>query len=301
MPGSPKRRSSRKERGRERRIAFDADFYRGFYPDLAHMTADEAAEHFRRHGISEGRQGTPVSDRPGFLNRLGGLGSVLEIGPFCSPVMRGAHVRYLDVLDADQLRARAAAIGMDPAGCPERIHHVGAIGDVTETFDGVVSCHSVEHQPDLVRHLEGVARILRPEGGRYHLVIPDKRYCFDHFIPESTIADVIAAWAEARTTHGLKSVVEHWSLTTHNDSIEHWAGRHGERRRADQPDRILEAVEVHRANHGYLDVHAWYFTPVNFWDITTTLHAAGLTRLKPVEIHATRRDALEFFAVLERE
>lgn len=281
-------------------FAFDADFYRSLYPDLAQMTSAEAAEHFRRYGINEGRQSAPLGCRPAFVERLGTLGSVLEIGPFCSPVMRGDCVRYLDILDADQLRARAADIGMDASGCPERIHHVGSIEDVDEIFDGVISCHSVEHQPDLIRHLEGVAQILRPEGGRYHLIVPDKRYCFDHYLPESTVADVIQAHEERRTLHTLKSVIEHRALTTHNDSIAHWQGQHGERYRPDQPDRVREAMNIHR-NSGYHDVHAWYFTPNNFWNITSVLHAVGLTRLKPVEIYATRLNALEFFVVLERD
>jgi SAM-dependent methyltransferase len=281
-------------------FAFDADFYRGLHADLAHMTAEEAAAHFRRYGIGEGRHGAPAGCRPAFVERLGALGSVLEIGPFCSPVMRGDHVRYLDVLDADQLRARAVETGQDAGGCPARIHHVGGLETVDEHFDGVISCHSVEHQPDLIRHLEGVARVLRP-GGSYHLIIPDKRYCFDHFIPESTVAEVIQAYEEKRTAHTLRSVIEHRALTTHNDSIAHWRGEHGDRHRADRTDRIREAIEVHRGATGYLDVHAWYFTPTAFWDITSTLHVAGMTRLRPVEIHPTGHNALEFFAVLKRD
>jgi SAM-dependent methyltransferase len=281
-------------------FTFDADFYRGLYPDLAHMTADEAAGHFRRYGIDEGRQGAPLGSRPQFVERLRALRSVLEIGPFCSPVMRGDHVRYLDVLDADQLRARAADVGLDAGGCPERIHHVGGIENIDETFDGVISCHSVEHQPDLIRHFEGVARILRPKGGRYYLIIPDKRYCFDHFIPASTVADVIQAYAQKQTVHTLKSVIEHRALTTHNDPAAHWQGQHGERYPQNQPARIREAIDEHGRNSGYLDVHAWYFTPTNFWEITSALHANSLISLKPVEIYATRLNALEFFAVLER-
>ena len=34
--------------------------------------------------------------------------SILEIGPFHSPLKRGPNVEYLDVLDAEQLRQRAA-------------------------------------------------------------------------------------------------------------------------------------------------------------------------------------------------
>ncbi len=280
--------------------AFDAGFYRGLYPDLASMTDQEADDHFRRHGMSEGRQGSPLGCRSAFVERLGTLGSVLEIGPFCNPVLRGPHIRYLDMLDAGELRARATEIGLDPVNCPERIHHVGAIDKVDETFDGVVSCHSVEHQPDLIRHLEGIERILRPNGGRYHLIVPDKRYCFDHFLAESTIADVLQAHEETRTNHTLRSMIEHRALTTHNDPAAHWQGVHGEHHPQNQPDRVRNAIAEYHANSGYLDVHAWYFTPASFWNIMTTLHAIGLTRLKPVEIYSTAVNTLEFYAVMAR-
>lgn len=278
-------------------FALDVDFYRNRYPDLAHMTGDEARDHFVRHGAGEGRQAVAVGCRPAFIERLKGFGSILEIGPFCNPVVRGANVRYLDVLDAAGLRARAAEIGLDVGDCPEAIHHVGHIDDVTATFDAVVSSHSIEHQPDLVRHFEGVARILRP-GGEYHLLVPDKRYCFDHFIPESTVADVIQAHEDKRMAHSLRSVIEHRALTTHNDPGAHWQGTHGERHPSNQPDRIRAAIDEYRSADGYVDVHAWYFTPTNFWNITHALYVCGLTRLKPVEIHPTLHGTLEFLAVL---
>ncbi len=281
-------------------FAFDADFYRENNADLTWMTADEAAAHFREHGMAEGRQGSPWGRRLPFVDRLGKLGSVLEIGPFCNPVMHGPHIRYLDMLDADQLRARATELGLDPAGCPEHIHHVGGIETVDAMFDGVISCHSVEHQPDLIHHFEGVARILRPGGGRYHLIIPDKRYCFDHFIAESTVADVVQAHEERRTRHTLKSVIEHWTLVTHNDAVAHWRGEHGARI-VEHPRRLRDAIGVYRGTEDYIDVHAWYFTPTSFWDVTSTLHAAGLSPLRPVEIHATGHNTPEFFAVLERD
>src|SRR5205823_10898481 len=114
---------------------------------------------------------------------------------------------------------------LDPAGVPE-IDFVGALSEVKDHFGLVLSCHSVEHHPDLVRHLKDVENVLDSDGV-YALVIPDKRYCFDHFLPESNLAEVIAAHHELRTKHTLQKVIEHRSLTTHNFVDRHWRGDHG--------------------------------------------------------------------------
>jgi hypothetical protein len=90
---------------------FDAEYYVGRYPDLSHMNAQEAAVHFVNHGLAEGRQGHPRGSRSGFGEHIVDLESILEIGPFNAPVASGKDVRYLDVLDASQLRQRAEACG----------------------------------------------------------------------------------------------------------------------------------------------------------------------------------------------
>ena len=154
---------------------------------------------------------------------------MLEIGPFAHPMMRGEHVDHLDVLPTEALRARAVSLGMDPGGVPD-IRWVSSGGDlsvVTERYDAVVSSHAIEHQPDLIRHLQQVEALLRP-GGSYYLLIPDHRYCFDHFLVPSTTAQVIGAHVERRSVHTAASVIEHRALTTHNDPVRHWAGDHGD-------------------------------------------------------------------------
>src|SRR4249919_1725326 len=108
---------------------------------------------------------------------------VLEIGPFDRPWLSGSNVRYFDVLPQEQLRTRAATeFGRIPKNCPH-IHYVSPTGDlsiVDAEFGAVFSSHCIEHQPDVIRHLREVERLLRP-GGLYYLIVPDKRFCFDHF------------------------------------------------------------------------------------------------------------------------
>lgn len=203
------------------------------------------------------------------------------------------------MLSADQLRERAASLGMDPANCPARIDYVGNLADVDARFDAVVSAHAIEHQPDLVAHLEQVAAILAP-GGRYYAIVPDKRFCFDHFIPESSIATIVAAHRGEQRQHTLRSVIEHVALTTHNDPGRHWCGDHGTPLGPDEAMRVEAALKLYGdGDGGYIDVHAWYFTPASFRTNVELLFRLGLTRMRAIAVYDTPRDRQEFCAILE--
>lgn len=281
---------------------FELQTYRAGNADLEALPNPELAAHYREWGEKEGRIASRATTREGFLEHvvLRQTGEMLEIGPFCRPLIRGPNVRYLDVLDSAALRARAIEIGLDPADCPEEIHHIGDLDGIDKTFAAVVSSHAIEHQPDLVHHLQSVARLLEP-GGRYFLIIPDKRYCFDALIPESTIANVLLAHHEKRRVHNLQSVIEHRAMVTHNDGAMHWRGEHGPFPPEEQARRVKVALaEYEAADGGYIDVHAWYWTPHNFRQTMGVLYHLGLTGLRPVRVYNTPVDRFEFCAVLEK-
>lgn len=278
--------------------AFDPGYYLAANPDLD-LTADAASGHYERSGRAEGRVASPLALRENLIALIADGRSVLEIGPFCDPLLRGPNIAYLDILDAEQLRARAIEIGADPAGCPEHVDYVGGLEQVHQRFDAVISSHAIEHQPDLVHHLQQVERILAPDG-LFCLIVPDKRYCFDHHIAESTIAEVLQAHHEQRRVHRLANVLEHVALTTHNDSRRHWAGDHGPAIPADQPRRLRHALRDYDASGGgYIDVHAWYFTPDRFRTIVETLGALDLTGFEVAGVYDPARDRNEFCAVLK--
>src|SRR3979490_2427817 len=122
------------------------------------------------------------TSRRRFIEGLDPGGSVLEIGPFYQPLVRGANVKYFDILDQQALIARARDIGQPPEGVPHidfvsSRGHMGVVGDVK--FDNVVSSHCIEHHADLIGHLNEVSQVLRP-GGRYYLIVPDKRFMGDY-------------------------------------------------------------------------------------------------------------------------
>ncbi len=281
---------------------FDAGHYRAAYPDLAALGDADLWKHYCDWGRSEGRVPSPAALRENFLadvlQREQGL--TLEIGPFCRPLIRGPNVRYLDVMTAEGLRQRAVEIGLDPSDCPEEIHYTDGLASIPARFAAVVSSHAIEHQPDLVRHLQEVAALLDP-GGRYYLIVPDKRYCFDALIPESTIANVLYAHEQDRRVHSLQSVIEHRAMVTHNDPEAHWAGEHGPFPPEEQARRVRMAVqEFEDAKGGYIDVHAWYWTPDGFRQTLSVLYHLGLSPLLPVRVYQTPRPRFEFCAVLEK-
>lgn len=274
----------------------DPETYRASDPALGKLDDEAAIAHYRAHGREKGVVASPLALRENLLLFIEDDIPLLEIGPFFRPLKRGPKVEYLDMLDAAQLRARA---GENAAGVPDLIHHVGDLSVVDRTYDAVLSRHAIEHQPDLVHHLRQVERVLNPGGG-YFLIIPDKRYCFDHFIAESTIADVLQAHHERRRTHTLKSVIEHRALTVHNEHRRHWAGDHDNPER-NRTARVKAALKDYaEAEGGYIDVHAWYFTPPAFRSIVTTLRELELIGLEIGGIYHPARDRNEFCAVLKK-
>jgi SAM-dependent methyltransferase len=277
----------------------DPDTYRASDPKLGKLDDAAAIAHYRAEGRAKGVVASPLALRENLLLFIEDGISLLEIGPFFRPLMRGPGVEYLDVLTADQLRARALEVGGDPAGVPDTIHHVGGLDAVDRTYDAVLSSHAIEHQPDLVAHLQQVERILNP-GGAYFLIIPDRRYCLDHFIADSTIAGVLQAHHERRTVHTLQSVVEHRALTVHNDAVRHWRGDHGDPERNQAAHAQAAIDEYVAAKGGYVDVHAWYFTPPAFRLILTDLKRLGLIGLEISGLYHPAHDRNEFCAILKK-
>jgi SAM-dependent methyltransferase len=264
------------------------------------MTSGELALHYENYGRSEGRAANGLRDRNDFASLVPKDAIALEIGPFTNPILTGASVSYFDVLPQEGLIARANLMGLDPSRIPpiDYVSPTGELSGIDRRFEVVISSHCLEHQPDLINHLHGVGQILLP-GGAYFLLIPDKRYCFDHYIPISNLAEVIVAHHDERRAHALRSVIEHRVLITHNESPRHWEGDHGAQ--FENCERRLHAAleEFEGAGGNYIDVHAWYFTPESAFAILSTLRKIGLSPFEVHTIYPTRRGACEFWMILK--
>ena len=276
----------------------DAQAYRAAWPDLAALDDRALNHHYLTHGRNEGRVSNGIRTREDFAALIPPDADAIEIGPFFRPMLSGPRVRFFDVLSQSELQDRARQIGLPVERVPF-IDFVSPIGDlaiVDDTFDAALSSHCIEHQPDLVAHLRHVSRMLRP-GGRYFLLVPDHRYVFDAFIATSTVAEVLEAHHTNRKVHTLRSVIEHRALTTHNQPELHWVNDHGAL--TDTVGRVNAAVQEWKAAAGgYIDVHAWYFTPDSAADLLTVLRSAGYIDLAVERVYPTRRNSNEFWMVL---
>ena len=223
--------------------SYDPTYYQHNNPDLAQMGSVELLAHYENHGIREGRVANALKDRRDFARLIQPDQSALEIGPFASPLLSGQNVSFCDVLSCEELKERARSLNIDPEQVPYIRYKLGPrfLDDIPEKFDAILSSHNIEHQPDIVNHLCQVERRLNPQG-RYFVIIPDKRYCFDRDIAESTIADILQAHEEKRTVHALKSIIEHRALTVHNDASRHWQEVSITRMPVD-PNKVTSAIE----------------------------------------------------------
>lgn len=245
--------------------------------------------------------------RETLVKSVGKKGLCLEIGAYFTPIVKGKNARYFDVFDTEELQRRAALDpnpNVDAANVPE-MHYTDPDGDISiidETFSEVVSSHCIEHQPDLISHLEKVYDLLEA-GGRYLAFVPDKRYCFDCFSPPSTVGDVLEASVEKRKRHSLSSIVNMYGASTHNEAVRHWNGDHSDAGYfADIPQRTQNALDVYENAKGdYIDCHAWYFTPVTFAHICNVLFETKKIRLRLEGVGDTRVNTLEFSAIFKRD
>lgn len=280
---------------------FDERYYLKRNPDLPNDKGFDASAHYQATGRQEGRRASPAADRLHFLSCVPKGIDVLEVGPFHAPSFTGKGARYLDVLDSPALKKHAEAMKLPTDKVPSEIHYVSDTGDlsiVDAQFDVVFSSHAIEHQPNLLGHLNGAAKLLRP-GGSYLLIIPDHRYCFDALQARTRVAEVIEAHLENRRFHSLKTIIEHTSQTTHNDPRRHWAGDHGTIENFEP--RLEQAIATWRAHQGkYIDMHAWRFTPQSFRGICDNLNALKMLDLVASRVYDTPRDTCEFCVVMEK-
>ena len=227
----------------------------------------------------------------------------LELGPYMSPILTKPEVDYFDVLDTQSLINRSKidfpfhhylVVEVDFVG-PEASEKY-----IPNKYSLIVSSHVIEHQIDLLRHLQQVSNLLVP-GGLYLAMIPDLRYCFDRFQYPSTIVDVLVAHNHEQSNHSLKSYLEDRLLTTHNVTMDHWNDISGESKieRLDAK-AINEYIEEYLKANDYLDVHGWKFTPTSFKSIIETLERLELINLELMHIAASFPGNNEFWVIFEK-
>lgn len=127
------------------------------------------------------------------VNPATGMG--LEIGPHNQPMVTKdeGHILYMDYLTREEhIRKNPNAGYIDDI--PETdivIEDNDYAKYVNDKFDYIIANHVIEHAPDLIGFLMSLYSMLRDDGVLF-LAIPDKKFTFDRFRPNTTLAHVIA-------------------------------------------------------------------------------------------------------------
>ncbi len=228
--------------------------------------------------------------------------SILEIGPLNRPLVSTPKTKYFDLYPTEELKKKAIQEGLDPHTVPQISFSdpYGNLGVILEKFSNIVSAHCIEHQPDLIAHFVECSKLLEGPSSRYWLVVPDKRYCFDALIPESSLIDILKAHDEGLTQPSIWKVIEHRALTTHNDPVLHWQNNHGVQNLDILPRFSAAKAEFDNSQGKYIDVHCWQFTPNSLWGIVDALFKLGMLDFEIEEVWETPENDLEFCAVLKK-
>ncbi|MFK5598307.1 class I SAM-dependent methyltransferase [Methylobacterium sp. HMF5984] len=235
----------------------------------------------------------------------------VELGPLNRPIIlrSDGDVLYADHLSTEHLQAKYAAHDvMRPDA--DRIVDVDLVlehQDLAEALgqrgpvDYIVASHVIEHLPDPIRWLQGLASALKADGILF-LVVPDKRFTFDFRRTTSTTGDLVAHYLAGARIASPAQVFEHVARTVNVDPNAIWAG-HGR-----EPDDMFDgqlgnALNVAKdvsLNNSYHDVHCTVYTPYSFIKIFQELISMGLVEFDIIDILPTMKKSHEFYVTMQK-
>lgn len=238
-------------------------------------------------------------------------GRGLEIGPLHSTAVPKslADVRYLDVFDRHALCEHYA----DDPGVPtelipdidyvlfdgERVRSIPETVGQSASFDWVMASHVIEHVPDAIGWLDEIASIT-VDGGALVLAVPDRRYCFDLHRPGTSLGQMLQAHELGDRVPSIRAVYDYKRGHASVRAPDIWAGNPvGYENRIYTLSQVQECAARARAGE-YVDSHVWLFTPGSFVEQVIELRTLGLTAWRIESLIPTRRNELEFYAVLRR-
>ena len=238
-----------------------------------------------------------------------GVSTALEIGPLDRPVLPRPDydVLYADWAPTSVLREKYA----DDPNVYE-IVDVDIIWNGTVelspvvpngmTFDAVIASHVVEHVPDPVGWLQHLSSVLKP-GGTVGLVIPDKRFTFDHNRRVSETADLIDAHVRRATVASYAQLYDFHTRALPVDTAALWNGDGdyvGQVRSDDLRREAYAGCVALRDEGRYVDVHCHTFTPDSFITTMEDLVHLGLLDLAIEELVPTQPLSFEFYVRLQK-
>jgi SAM-dependent methyltransferase len=202
---------------------------------------------------------------------------VIELGPLDKPVVAkrdGWNSFVVDRATREELVRQYAAhpnVDVNRLEAVDAVWTSGPLDAVIPTnelgkFDACIASHVIEHVPDPIGLFRSLQRVLQPKG-LVSLVVPDKRFCFDFFKPLSSVGELLSAHEAGAGRHSHKTRFDYDAYTITSAGEICWS-----RRPVTDVAFVTSLRDAKRAidgqhesaETGYVDLHAWHFTPSSF-------------------------------------
>lgn len=233
-------------------------------------------------------------------------GQGVEIGPSFTPLApkkEGYNVHIIDHINREGLVAKYKDhdVNLDNIEEVDFVWKGERYAELTgkrNYYDWIIAAHVIEHTPDLIGFLHDCETIIKNDGV-ISLVIPDKRFCFDHYRPVTGIAKIIDSHFQKNTMHTPGTIAEHFLNVVSNAERITWDAKiEGKYKLLHSLEEALQGMTRVRNENSYVDAHAWCFVPNSFRLIVYDLFSLGLIPFQEVGFFPT--EGCEFFITLGR-
>jgi len=230
----------------------------------------------------------------------------IEIGASFNPIApksEGFKVHVIDHLNQEDLIAKYKdqGINTDNIEAVDFVWNGEALDELTQQknyYDWIIASHVIEHIPDFIGFLNNCAAVLK-ENGVISLVVPDKRFCFDHFRPITGISKIIDSHLQKNILHSPGTVVEQTLNAVHRGGAIAWDKETTSEYIIKNKFNIaLKKMNKVINEHKYIDSHAWCFVPSSF---RLMIHDLFMLMFIPFqELAYFPTDGCEFYISLSR-
>jgi len=240
------------------------------------------------------------------LRHVNQNGYGIEIGPSFNPITPkkdGYKVHIIDHASREELIAKYTPHHVNLDNIEEvdfvwRGEKYSELTGKSKYYDWIIASHLIEHTPDLISFINDCDTILKDDGV-ISLVIPDKRYCFDHYRPITGISKIIDSHYQKNIIHTPGTVAEYFLNLVSKAGGGAWdATTVGEYSFMHSLEDALSGMKAVLNEKAYLDIHAWCFVPHSFRLMIHDLFCLGLIHLQEVDFFPT--EGCEFFITLSR-
>lgn len=240
------------------------------------------------------------------LQHINKNGIGIEIGPSHRPIAsknEGYNVHVIDHMSREQLikKYKNHGVDLDKIEEVDFVWHGESYRELTgkyKYYDWIIASHVIEHTPDLIGFLNDCDEILKDDGV-ISLVVPDKRYCFDHYRPITGISRIIDSHFHTSNINTPGTVAEYFLNVVSKSGKIAWDSKTiGEYSFVHSVEDTLRGMKSVMDENAYMDVHSWCFVPHSFRLMIQDLFSLGLISAKELSFYPTTGS--EFYITLGR-